>query len=352
MKGLSIGLFLALFLVLSPAWALFHHRGGSAVVSGGCAPGVVPPAPAAAWGLTCLAFDADFSLSTDPATGNQLVDTTNSLLPGFDFYINNGWTGQAGLQSNWQSMPPTTFGDYSLAGGAITMTNTSTTPANFIEFATCGYSSTSTPVGQTFLPPYYVDVTVTAISGSGTSFPSQWAAWWSMPSEFLTNSSGTINLTEIDNGEAPGGFGRSLHQWQDVGGTLTDIGSASLGANAETPNTYGILVIPPSLNSGNTLLAGFLSDVFDNSSVPSPGIQASAGQNFYEAGSQHACPFMNAGHGWSLSISKYRVWTLPPRSKSAGYPRLHPSRDRKVSLCSDRNVRAQCSTVRCRCIHF
>jgi hypothetical protein len=73
-----------------------------------------------------------------------------------------------------------------------------------------------------------------------------------------------------------------------------------------------MLVIPPSMNSGNTLVGPYLNDVFDNSSISSPGIQANSGQNGYTAGTQHACPNMNAGFGSSLSVSKFRIWTLPP----------------------------------------
>lgn len=314
MKHIKQAIFatLGLFATYELSQARGLGQKGSGAATPGCSPGINAPAPAAANGLGCLVYDLDFSKIKDAANGNALIDTTDSLLPGYDLYIHNAWPGEASGHVVYQTSPATDPNDWTISAGNLVITSLITTPTIAWMFETCGYAPGGLGhyVGQSFLPPWYINTTVSAISGSGTGGPGEWAAWWWHPWEF-TSATAPSTFTEVDNGEGP--YGRNLHDWNVNAGVTTGLASLNISTNSNSAATYGMLVIPPAdYNGSDGLIAPYVNDVLDTTVLGSPGLVVAPGGNFHYVFTQHACPWFNGGYGWSVSFSKQQIWMKHP----------------------------------------
>jgi hypothetical protein len=281
--------------------------GASLLLRGGVVPPVgcvdAVPAPAAAWGLTKETFCDNF-------TSASTIDTTDSKLAGFKWYIHNTWPSSSS-NYGWTTLPPTTLAEFSVSSG-LTMQPASATPGAgtaIEEFNTCVTNASSGYIGTTFKPPFYIDVTATW--AYGTSGPPSWttAQWWPIawtePAPLFTlGNSGSLNYTEFDLFEGP--YGKSAHFWSwanNEGGVIATQNSQNFASGVP----IGTLVIPTTMNSGTGLVKGYNNEVAD----ASLNFTYTTSGNFSDIDNEQNCILLSGGHGWPMTITSIKIFQLP-----------------------------------------
>jgi hypothetical protein len=295
----AIALLLLLLCCLTsfPASARILH-GGAVAAPSTCGPDPTP-APAAARGYTCETFVDNFtSIST--------IDAANTLAPGFKWYTNNAWPGEASTMPQWQSFLNTLPDSYSIdANGLEFHVPQSENNRIYISggamLLSCGYAPGGGYVGQTFSNGWYADVQVTAATVSGAEDIS-----WYEPTEFYTSTVSGVIFDELDNdGTTSHG---TLWEWLADGSyTNTALYSHGFVTAWDGPNTYGMLVVPASQNGGNNLIGWYENDIYkaSGSYAPSSGILVTVGTD-------HFCIILQSNYGLPETIRSVKVWQLPP----------------------------------------
>jgi hypothetical protein len=290
---LFLGLGISL-LSADPAKSLVPHGGGAGTTPA-CGPDPAP-GPAAAHGFTCETFVDNFtSLST--------IDTTNTLAPGFNWYVNNGWPGEAGGNTQWRGQVPTLSDSYSIGVGGLTF-NVPRAEYNRVYvgggavLTTCAYKVGGGYVGTAFTNGWYSDVYMASYSGRGNEFLS-----WYLPTEYYTSTSTGTLFDEIDNS------GNNAHtaiiEWLS-GATNVQQGGQSYDNFHNVPHTYGQLVVPAVQNGGRSLLANYVDEVVHTSlTYPATGL-------FSTVAKEHYCILLNSNSGIIGTFGSVKVWQLPP----------------------------------------
>lgn len=285
-----------IFLGMTPADAFLRHNiGGVAPASSTCGPDPAP-APAAAHGFTCETFVDNFtSLST--------IDTTNTRAPGFNWYSNNGWPGEAGGNTQWQGQVPTLADSYSITGTGLTF-NVPVGETNRVYIGggavltSCVYNPGGGYTGTAFTNGWYADVNMASLTGSSNEFLS-----WYLPTEYYTSTSTGTLFDEIDNS---GNNAMTAIIEFLSGATNTIQGGQSFDSFHGAPHTYGELVVPAAQNGGRSLLANYVDDVVHTSlTYPATGLLSTVA-------SQHYCILLNANSGAIGTFGSVKVWQLPP----------------------------------------
>lgn len=310
-------------------------HGGGPPITNGCGPDAAP-APAAAHGLNCEVMDANFSLpgganAIDPANGNTLIDSSNTLGTKFDFFINNAFPGQCILYGG-ACGTPTESNAWSISGGNLVIAPVSGDAAqNLWSFNTAAYSGTENVwKGRAFSGSYYVDVHLTLCTVSGEVGGNEPIVWM-FPAEAMTRGTTDYPLdyqVELDTIECASPT-RNIHQWHYDSGSAGEIvngGQAMVTSSGFIAgNTYGLLLIQPSDNGGLGLIQPYVNEVYDNSLMtppqmvtsptmqpdPNPGI---AGGSYNYVFAEHEAVLLNSNIGSVISVAWIRVYCASPTS--------------------------------------
>lgn len=272
MKHILAALFCLLFATSSFA------RGG------GSAPPVCTasaPAQASAVGFTNLVFCDNF-------TTNQSIDTFNTLNPGFSWYIQHYKT-HADLVSPNQLQNDGT--------GVWLSGNNNGKSTVLLGMAQIG--STSNVVGQGFANGFYAEcsrkLTPTATSGE----PSMWFASKSLIlANGQTSGSPVYPYVEIDAFDWFGGSGptTNVYEWIDsIGGASDAYGNTNTtptiaGVTYTNYNTYGILWVPSTKNSGTGYFKFYLNGTLYTTVTYTPGGAPSPTTCSYQLSGSSSCP--------------------------------------------------------------
>jgi hypothetical protein len=173
---LFLGLGISL-LSADPAKGFVTHGGGGGTnPPPACGPDPAP-APAAAHGYTCEIF-------VDNLTSLSTIDTTYTLAPGFKWYVNNGWPGEAGGFVQMQNWLPTLPDSYSVGPSGLTFTVPSAESNRIYVgggsiLTTCAYKAGGGYVGQSFTNGWYADIEMSSftnrrISSDSRALPRSW----------------------------------------------------------------------------------------------------------------------------------------------------------------------------------
>jgi hypothetical protein len=285
-------------------------------------------------------MDIDFSLSgglhaVDPANGNTLVDTGNTLSPGFDLYINNAFPGQCiEFDPLCESYGVTPSDAYSVSGGNLVIAPQSGDTGiigNQWLFNTVGYSGTAGVwVGRAFTGSYYSDLgwVSSTIGGSPTGTYEPIA--WHFTAESMTTAAGGTLANQVEHDTAEPRFtGRILHQWSYSGGGGGEIcsgGQATTTVAIANGSEYGVLFLKPADNGGTGLIQPWLNNAYDNSTFTSPQMQVTTGAGpvpacggavagtYSNVYSTHAALLLDSNIGSTVTISHWRIWCKTPTS--------------------------------------
>jgi hypothetical protein len=267
------------------------------------------PAIAATYGLTYEAFCPDM---TNPA----IYDLSDSLEPGFTWYIRRDWPygrDWAGCCTAYDPTPPSQF---TINSSGLTIGATDDWDGGG-EFYTCAAANNSAGyVGTTFSGSFYVDV---AYTSSGASDGNS-AVWMDSINNLTANLNGnaasTVRWIELDNFETE--YGRTVWDIQYAGSTEDFQDDYQIPINDNGVN--GTLVVAPSLNGGTGLIERANNDVaFDTLEYRPTMVPVAAGAplnylagTFSEINQDHFCILMGSDPGRTMTVSKVQVWTLPP----------------------------------------
>lgn len=330
----------ALLLAASTAQAQFNGC-GSAVCSahlggtGGYVAPTVAPTIAQNWGYTSLKFNETWSSSST-------IDYSNSRLAGYNWYIQYGrfpmnYNGNA----NWSwmsSIGVNPAGDMVISNNTLTLLSTT---GGAPTMWSCMWDATNTHmVGNWWGGGFYIEVQFAfdpAFAPGGGARPS----WWMLPEEAL-GSSAVLNqeMMEIDVESLYGPAGDPycggncwmsmyLHDWnfgsdgppntqnnEYQGFSWTQVQSA-FGSNFtyNALNTYGVLVVPSTQNSGTGIIAHYVNGVLMfqvtyGASGLSPALSP-ANPNLTALDNEHWCLMLGNGIGWPAQFGAVRVWQKP-----------------------------------------
>lgn len=295
------GLALLLFLV-TPADA--ERLSGGKSVALQCGPDPAP-APAAAIGMTCETFWDDF-------TSSSTIDMTNSLAPGFKWYLGNNWP--RALDLNWPGGAPVTTPTptswFSIGSGGLSISALIDDVRGQVLLTSCG------PIASA---PFYVGTPITGgfflrtVQGaSGSSGANAWPLIWTFPTEFLVGGvGGAAVFVENDHLEGHanqpvGNFQRLLHHWLYPGHNDNAFGGPH-GAPPTTGTVADSFVVPAALNGGTSKMDyyvnGVVESVTDSTSYPG---------SFDLYMSNHNCIILGSGFGSTLVLRSLQVWQTPP----------------------------------------
>lgn len=217
------------------------------------------PAQAVAYGATSLFIYDDF-------TSSSTTDTTNSFVPGFNWYNFNAsistWMGSP------YSQPAAVYNtDYTISGSNFTIINANSGHTAGGEFGS-GYFDSGSQTLKNTLPlvpgnkPFYCEANISYGSASGGIM---WLQDQSSLLRSILNTGNNTLLAELDVGE--GKNQSNAHGWTgpstDPTGYSNNI--ASPPANG-TMNKWGVLGVPRAYNSGTGIYVYYL-----NGSIVSAG---------------------------------------------------------------------------------
>jgi hypothetical protein len=279
---------------------------GRAVLPSGCDPGAGSvPAPAAAVGFTCRTFYDGFR-------SRSTIDTTNSLVPGFRWYLGNNWPRS--VNGNWpgSTITPTPASWYSIGSGGLSLTPLADDSRGQIALMTCG--PTPAPpywVGNAFTGGFFLR---TVQSARGSSGANAWPLIWTWPIEMLAGTTtGTVTWVENDHLEGGGGsvgptMNRYFHYWRAVNGVNTINNSVSAALTIPSSGvTADTLVVPAALNGGTSKMDWFVNGTVEHVSVPDSNTDA-----FDVFVSNHSCILLGAGYGSTMVFRSIEIWQKPP----------------------------------------
>lgn len=328
-----------LLLLSSSAWAA-------------CGPDSAP-ATVQAYGITCETFhDGPFTLGTidinNTATfGNPVGSCASGSCnwytdPNMPNLINGAGCPGGG------SCPATTSAQYSISGGALTLSRTSAYTAGRVDLATCKGAGMSAGqyIGQVFSPPFYVEFTPTTITTGFDSATAE-AAIWLLPIGYLVDGVNTPeNGIEIDVVEGGAGLTKSFHDFTVAAGPA----QTEWFQNVTAPvvgHTTGFLVLPQTRNPnndgyttgltlnldngsvvsgeaitfGSTTTATFNGGAYGTASIPPGSVpDTRTGALALSANSSKFCILLGSGFGKPLTLTNVRVWQLPPAGAGRGRP--------------------------------
>lgn len=305
-------------LLATPALAKIGNLGNGNGLPPACA--ATPPAQASALGLTVIH-------ACDTLTSNQAVDVTNTMNPGYDWYISSPVISQNILP-------------------AANVSNTSTNL--YITQAAAAPTQGLITNGRKLTAPYYTGAVVTGSFYVELDFafnpitpvssPSEWPAWWA--SETLHNLNGVLDATkypfiELDFMECvPGSIGtncntnQQIHIWKKSGSSTvnpcTSASGSALpgGTNRANFNTYGMLHLNASDNGGTGLLKWYVNNQqMQSCSYTSTTMTCSGqlnpfsgtdcvGTELYQMETQAMLFIITAGQSWQVNAKNFHLWQL------------------------------------------
>lgn len=238
--------------------------------------GLVPPAPAATWGYNRRTFSSRF---------NDLskIDTTNSKVAGFDWYIQNAWPqaqlapsgnlGWANMGVNGGSIVSGAASNSSFFSTANNIMSIKDTTANGVawQLHTCCPTGTGTTlVGQTFSNGGYFECVHSCDPSLALSGMATWPAFWSVDTRWLLGQ--ITRFAELDffevfpTSNAAPELDFSVHDWNLGVNPGTDTFNNT--SNKVTPGvtdsvfyTFGTLWVPTTQNGGTGLVQRYFNGV-------------------------------------------------------------------------------------------
>lgn len=309
-----------IILVALTSSAAAQSVGGSSGISAiSVASAPVAPAPAAGVGFTTSKFyDASFTS----------IDRTNSLLPGFNWYVNNQFPNAFANGTAWAPITtsiPTPSADLIVTGNILEISDSAN---NFTQGINTCYWNGSAVAGTTFSGGFYVEVSMAydvSLSPAGQS-GAAWPIYWFTPEEFLNGSITNTNFAELDGYEAgptatPGVIQTNMafHYWNTSNGlnTVNSNYTVSIAGNLLNQHAYGTLYATAASNGGLGLIKRYFDGTliksatvnFSASAVPNPSATPNnASGTFSQIDSEHHCLMLGAGHSWPNYIAKVQVW--------------------------------------------
>jgi hypothetical protein len=260
------------------------------------------PAPAAAHGFNCEVFWDNFdSLST--------IDLGNGLASGFKWYVTVAYGGVTDASVFAQTS----------GGLQITPDVNGSHPnsSSLYQLSSCAPTATTGVwVGNTVTGSMYIDIKLTTW-GPQLGGNNWWPAAWTLgANQIAGNMPATGNSPEIDLREWAGTEPRYIHYWPPTG---ADLGGGSYVSSTPafvSGDTYGALLLDPSINGGTGTVIGYLDDLLETNSTP---ISWTAGGLYSNSTLLPMCILFTSGYNQAVVIRSVGVWqTGPPPTGGRG----------------------------------
>jgi hypothetical protein len=261
-------------------------------------------------------------------------DLTDSLAPGFKWYLHNKWPGLATGKQDWQNFLVTPGSDISLTANGVTINPSSnlgpvggpgtTTGVNVMSCATNGSPGGYVGTALAANNGLYVDMEVFSITPSAGPLGGNvwWPVGWLWPLEMMAAPNpnpSTVDWSEIDNFETftSPPFPRSIHWWSTTGGNSPSDHNTSFGSTTSIVtghHSWGALIVPASQNSGTGFLQAYIDEVIDPNNTTVTWTPGDGAYSVTET--NHFCILFTTGFNQPMTLRSVKVFaptmfTLP-----------------------------------------